>query len=143
MLDSTKPTPTITLPLPLFLQILWGYKKPTELRDRAVPGQEIVDIIQGIDGHESYLYIQTQEGCATAIWQLSEWRSSGEKQMLLKERSAKCNHNVDTIEAALLKSKLAAVMDKSSIRQLAHNLQATGDFKSLEMFGIKEEDLKI
>ena len=134
--------PNITLPLPLFLEILWGYKKHAELRERAVPGQEICEHIQAVVGHEQYIYLEHRPDALTSVWQISEWKKTGEKIVADKVKSDKYNHNVDTIEAALVK-KLGSVMDRSFIRQLAHNLQLTGDFSSLAMFGIKEEDLKV
>ncbi len=143
-MNSPNVPPNITLPLPLFLNILWGYKKNAELRDRAVPGQEIVDIIQGVVGYENYLHLEHKPDALTSVWQLAEWKATGERQVLLKDKSDKYNHNVDTLEAALLKSKLGSSgLDRSFIRQLAHNLILTKDYSSLAMFGIKEEDLKI
>ncbi len=132
--------PTITLPLKDFLQILWGYKKHAELRDRAVPGEEIVARLKAIKGYEEYIHIQEEVGMATAVWQKSEWKTTGERQVLQKIESDKFNYNTDKIFEAL--QKKLPHLDKMFLRSLALNSYNAKNLEGLAIFGITEADLK-
>lgn len=132
--------PTITLPLKEFLQILWGYKKNAELRDRAVPGEGIVSRLKAIKGYEEFVYIQEEAGIATTVWQKNEWKTTGERQLLQKAESEKFNYNTDKIFNALYK-KLPH-LNKAFLRNLALNSYNTKNLEGLAIFGITEADLK-
>ena len=132
--------PNITLPLKDFLEILWGYKKGVELRDRAVPGEKIIARLKAVKGYEEHVHIQEQEGAATIVWQKSEWKTTGERQVLQKIESDKFNHNTDKIYEAL--QKKLPHLDKVFLRSLALNSYNTKSIESLAIFGITEADLK-
>jgi len=133
--------PTINgIPFKLFLQILWGYKKNAELRDRAVPGEEVVALIKQVKGYEEFVYIQEEAGIATTVWQKNEWKTTGERQLLQKAESEKFNYNTDKIFDALYK-KLPH-LDKAFLRSLALNSYNAKNLEGLAIFGITEADLK-
>lgn len=133
----------ITIPLHLFLQLLWGYKKGVELRDRAVPGQEIVEILRAQipDLKEAGIYIEDKEDALSSVWQLAEWKSSGEKVILAKQASDKYVHNVELLAAAIF-AKMP-VLGMPFIRQLAHNVIHNNQWDSVKMFGLEKEQFKV
>ena len=135
--------PNITLPLSEFLKILWGYKKHAELRNRAVPGEIVVEAIKQIPNYQDYVHIHepTEPGCLQAVWQKSEWKESGERFYAEKEKHEKQNFNADKIAEAI--GKKLPMMPKDFIRMMAHNICNSKDFKALEPFGITEQDLKL
>ncbi len=127
----------------MFLRLLWGYKKGAELRDKAVPGKEIVELIrnQVTDTKAANIFIQDIEDCESVVWQLSEWKTTGEKQLKDKENSDKYNHNVELLAAAIFKKM--PVLGMPFIRQLAHNVIHNKQWDSVKMFGISEQDIKL
>lgn len=136
--------PNITLPLSEFLKILWGYKKGAELRNRAAPDLPVIEAIKQIPNYQDYVYIQEPkpgQNHLPQVWQKSEWKESGEREMLKKEKSEKDNFNVDVIYEALLKK--LPMLDKMFVRQLAYNVYETKDFSSLTPFGITEKDFRV
>lgn len=137
------PEPIIPVPLSVFLQLLWGYKKNVELKDRAVPGEQIVQLLKEYGGPptEGGFHFQEQEGAQTIVWQLAEWKTSGERQMTFKVESEKQNSNADTIAEAIYKK--APMLGKEFCRTLAHNLVKSKDFSCLAPFGLSEKDFKL
>lgn len=71
--------PNITLPLRTFLNILWGYKKNVDLRERAVPGKEVIKILKAIPDYAQYYHIQENPDGEDTVWQKDEWRNCGAK----------------------------------------------------------------
>jgi len=74
---NTPPEPEITLPLSTFLQILWGYKKGADLRERAIPGADIVALLSAVPDYQRYYHIQKNPDGEDTVWQRDEWKSSG------------------------------------------------------------------
>lgn len=137
--------PTITLPLSEFLKILWGYKKDAELRDRAAPGDAIIEAIKVIPNYQEYVYLQEptpeEPKFQTQVWQIHEWKTSGERFYHQKKESEKQNYNVDAVSEAI--SRKLPMLDKNFVRTLAYGVCEKKDFSSLSMFGITEQDLKL
>lgn len=134
--------PTITLPLKSFLQILWGYKKHAELRDRATPEPEIIDALKAIPNINDYVFIQERPDCMATVWQISEWRSSGEKLEKAKQESDRSAYNVEVIYQTLMKNPMYSSLGNQFARDMAYNLDRNGDLAALAMFGIKKEELR-
>lgn len=131
--------PNITLPLPIFLDILWGYKKGAELRERAVPGEDVVNCIKSIPNYEKYVHIQApKEGCSlSVVWQKQEWKMCGERQELVKHQLQTRYSRADLI-AAKLREKFPFI-PASVWSGVAHQIEHGGNYAALVPFGITKE----
>lgn len=133
--SSTQPTiPEITLPLPLFLQILWAYKKGAELRERAVPGKEIVAILRSVPEHEQWYHIQDQEDCESTVWQREYWKGTGERTV---ERDAKLKvlwGGIDSVIEAL--APKFPMFNRPALQQFADGLIQNKQWEVLRGLGV-------
>lgn len=134
------PIPTITLPLTLFLDVLWAYKKGQELRDRSVPGAEIVALLEAIPGHEQYYHIQHQEDCQSIVWQREFWRSSGERIVQRNEALDRLWKGIDAVLDTL--QPMFPMMGRDALRQLASDLITKEQWITLESMGVDTSKLR-
>lgn len=114
------------------------------MRARATPDLVVTQALKAqIPNLEVYgIHIQEHEGnYLPTIWQLSEWKTSGERQMKFKIESEKANMNADTIADAIYKK--APMLGKEFCRTLAHNLVRSKDYSCLAPFGLSEKDFKL
>jgi len=114
------------------------------MRERATPDlvvtQALKEQIPNLEAHG--IHIQEHAGdFLPTIWQLSEWKTSGERQLKVKVESEKQNSNADTIAEAIYKK--APMLGKEFCRTLAHNLVKSKDFSCLAPFGLSEKDFKL
>jgi hypothetical protein len=114
-----------------------------ELRDRAVPGEEVIKIIreQIPDLKEAGIYIEDIEGAQSVVWRYEEWRTAGERTAKMKVMSTNFNHNADMIAEAIFKK--APMLGLPFCRALAYNAVKLQDWSSLAPFGIDIEKLKL
>jgi|KBSSwiStaDraftv2_1062776.scaffolds.fasta_scaffold14219_2 hypothetical protein len=131
--------PTITLPISTFLSILWGYKK-SDLRDKAVPGKEVVALMEAVPNIQSLCYFQKQDGCETLVWQLDEWKRSGLPQEVLKAKMTKHSDDADRVYQVLKKSRVG-VLGTDILRAIAHQIVHESNYIGLEALGIKREEV--
>lgn len=140
-----EPTPTITLPLRAFLDILWGYKKGAELRERAVPGQEIVTILRSIPGYEKFYHIQDPKSedspdSLSTVWQLEYWRASGERQEIRKKENDVLYGGIDAMVDALLPK--FPMLNREALRVFADGLVFNKQWPILQGYGIDTTELE-
>lgn len=126
--------PTITLPLSLFLTILWSYKKGTELRERAVPGKEVVALLSAILQGPQYFHIQRNLDGEDTVWQRGEWRNCGERET---ERNIALRALWAGIELVLdnLQPRFA-MFTREQLRTVASDLISGEKWETLEGMGI-------
>jgi len=132
--------PNITIPLPLFLDILWGYKKGVELRERAVPGNEIIAILSKIPQIEKYIYIQSNPEGLDIVWQLDEWKKSGEKQESLRQKTSELWDNIETVIQFL--EPAFGILGREALRTLASDLVTNKKWNELRGMGVDISKLK-
>lgn len=137
--------PTITLPLSQFLDILWSYKKGSELRDRAVPGPEIVAALESQcpDPEGKYYVIQKtglETGVQPIVWQPGEWKTSGVPKMIRTVELKKRWGGIDSVIETL--APKFPMLTKDMLRALADDLIQKKDWSSLQAFGVNTEGME-
>ena len=133
--------PTITLSLSLFLEVLWGYKK-SDLRDRAVPGREIVQLLEELGPvGKNYFHIQHQPDSEPTVWQKDEWKGSGEKISARDEALRKLWKGIDHV-VETIRPKFPPVFSREAIRQMASDLITQEKWETLEAMGIDCSEYK-
>lgn len=140
-ISPPQPPPNITLPLSLFLEVLWGYKKGAELRERAVPGPEIVALLAAVPNYSEYYHIQRNAEGLDTVWQKEFWRTEGQRGEELREKMDTLRSAAD-IAADKIAEKLFPVMTKSAIKQLAYDLIHNKQWVTLESMGVDTGKLK-
>jgi hypothetical protein len=131
--------PTVSLRLSLFLEILWGYRK-SDLRDKAVPGKEVVAALEKLECGDKYFYLQKQDGCETIVWQIHEWRNSGQKFVEAQKKSEIYNYNVETVIEAM--QKKLPMLGKEFLSTVARTALKNNNMELIYQLGVKEEDLR-
>jgi hypothetical protein len=133
MEEGPKPVIEVTLPLPVFLDLLWGYRK-ADLRDRAVPGDIIVSALRKIPNIEEHVHFEFIEGSQTIVWQRAEWRRSGEKILASKKESEERFRKVEIIATEL--KKKVPFLGEDVLRGMGYKMVTEKDYSGLKGFGL-------
>lgn len=137
-----EPEPTVTLPISLFLEILWGHKKHAELRERAVPDPATIPYLKAIPNYEKYFHIQeAKDGALASVWQLAYWRSSGIRETERNEKLETYRELADAVTEAIV-AKLSPPFPVPAARQLALDLIDKKQWITLESMGVDCTKLK-
>lgn len=139
--------PIIPIPLSLLLPLLWGYKKGADLRDRCVPGDDVVALLDAhVPAEVAAKYFVVQRApkdkpeVLTTVWQKDEWRNSGERQEAAKIASAKFWDNIDTIITTM--QQKYPMFTKDMARQFASDCVQKKDWATLTAMGINVEGME-
>ena len=143
--------PTITIPLRLFLQVLWGFKYSGSMgdyRERAYPGDEIINLLeQQVPAEVSVRYykiVRPQPSVEAVIWHADEWRNSGQREAEKKEASDTFNKRADALTDWLLKKvPMLALNGKQFVRNLSFVIVTEGNYSALQSFGMTAEQIEL
>ena len=140
------PDPLVPIPLSRLLQLLWGYKKGADLRDRCVPGEDIVALL---DAHvpadvaaKHYVIQKPKAGSEglSIVWQKDEWKTCGardEERKIIKDKIfGGIEKVIDT-----LKPKFP-MLTRDMIRALADDLINKKDWTTLQAFGVDTKEME-
>jgi len=145
--DSSNVDPLIPIPLSLLLPILWGYKKGADLRDRCVPGDDIIAIIEANvppDVAAKHYVIQKPKagsnGELATLWHRDEWRNCGARQEEIKKNSEKFYGGMEKVLDEL--APKFPMLNRSMLSQLAGDLIHKKDWATLKAFGVNTEGME-
>jgi len=138
--NTPPPEPVIALPISQFLQILWGYKKHADLRERAVPGEDIVEALRAIPNYEQWYHIQDEEGCESTVWQKDFWKGTGVRE---QERNKKLDTLWGGIDSVIetLRPKFP-MFQREALRVFADGLIQERQWTTLRGMGVDTTELE-
>lgn len=142
---------TVTIPLRLFLQVLWGFKFTGSLgdyRERAYPGDEIISLLEKQVPPEIadryYKIVRPQPSVEAVLWHANEWRTSGQREAEKKQESETFSKRADALTAWLIqKVPMLALNGKQFVRNLSFVIVKDGNYASLKAFGMTEEQIEL